>query len=214
MNGINEFWQKAHYQTFDIIGGPPCDSDSPRKYTFSRLDEMDLAGKDVLDIGCNAGYFLFRLLHKKPRYLCGVDSGEKFIRAATEINNKYFRANNIKLLHGDFFAMVWPAGVFDLIICLSTFHYFDGREELFFDYCRVLLRDGGTLLLEIEEHPENDEPCLRRCVRPADKKEYPYPNEKLIKKWAAPWFNIAAKYQSIKQGGTLYERFFYRLQKI
>jgi SAM-dependent methyltransferase len=211
MNEKNNILKQSHYQTFDFLGDVRRDSDSPKKYELSRLDAFDLADKSVCDAGCNAGYFLFRLLGKRPRRLVGVDLGAKFISIAKDINAAYFRSPVLEFVEGDFFDLTWP---FDLIICLSTFHYFGSRQKLFFEHGWRLLKKGGEILLEVEEHPENDVPRVTHVVRPADRKSYPYPNSKMIGLWVQDMFEIKDRYQSIKQGGSLYDRYFYRLQKI
>ena len=209
---LEDITKLSHYQTFDFLGGPQKDSNSGKKYELSRLDLMDLKGKDVLDVGCNAGYFLFRLFPKEPAFMLGIDAGQKFITVANQINDGFFKTDKAIFICDDFFTYEFPI-LFDLIFCFSTFHYFGDKQALFFDMAYKLSKPSATLLLEVEEYPLNDFPQVDRSIRPADKKSYPYPNMQQILKWAEGKWILNEKYQSVTQGGSLYDRFFYRFTK-
>ena len=62
---IKEILERSDYQSFDFLGDIKKGSDSSKKFELSKLLEYDLLGKSCLDVGCNAGYFLFQLLEKK-----------------------------------------------------------------------------------------------------------------------------------------------------
>ena len=213
MNEVKKIIESSHYQTFDFLGDRKRDSDSGKKYELSKLDEYNLNEKSCLDIGCNAGYFLFRLIDKNPKTLVGIDLGQKFIDIANNLNNDYFKCNIIKFICGDFFSYNFETR-FDLIICFSTFHYFDDKQKDFTDQCFILLNVKGTLLLEVEEFPENLTSKICNNPRPADGRNYNYPNELKMKEFVSGKFNIGDKYISTKQEGSLYDRYFYRLEKI
>jgi SAM-dependent methyltransferase len=210
---LEKILKESHYQTFEDLDGRKRDSDSAKKFELSRLSEMDLKGKSCLDVGCNSGYFLFKLLDKKLSYMVGIDSSEKFIDIAENLNIERFKSG-IHFLQEDIFSYKFERK-FDLILCISTFHYFQEKQEEFLIKSSELLTDGGFLLLEVEEFPgKKDSPCIWQEVRPADRKMYRYPNELQIREWVKGLFKIQNKYLSVKQGGSLYERYFYRLQKV
>lgn len=188
MNNIEEILKLSHYQTFDLLNGDKRDSDSNGKYNCSKLANFDLTGKDILDIGCNAGYFLFRLLDKNPNSLIGIELGEKFVQILNDLNSNIYKSSIIKAILGDFFEHTFTQK-FDLIICFSTFHYFKDNQ-LFFDKCFDLLKEGGTLLLEVEEYPEGI----------LNLQEY-YGGKYILKN----------KYKSVKQ--IVHERWFYELYR-
>jgi len=213
MSSVKNIIENTHYQTFDFLGGSRKDSLSGEKYKMSRLDDYDINGKNILDVGCNAGYFLFRLTPKNPNILVGIDLGENFINTANELNKEYFKSDKLRFIFGDFFSFNFEEK-FDLIFCFSTFHYFGDKQKDFFDKCFDLLNDKGILLVEIEEYPENKIPEINNTPRPADKKKYNYPNELKIREFISEKFNILDKYISTKQGGSLYDRQFYKLKKI
>ena len=189
MKTLAEILEKSHYQTFDLIEGDKRDSDSKGRFECSRLSSYDLEGKSVLDIGCNAGYFLFKLIDKNPKALVGIELGEKFVYVLNELNNQVYKSDKIKAILGDFFYYEFDQ-TFDLILCFSTFHYFKDNQ-LFFDKCYSLLNEGGTLLLEVEEYPKGN---LNLQSYIGDK------------------FTIVDSYKSVRQ--ISHERWFYELKKV
>jgi len=210
---MQEILEKSHYQTFDFLEGDRKDSNSGEKYRLSKLDAFDLNNLSCLDVGCNAGYFLFRMLQKNPRRLVGIDIGEKFIDVANTLNREVFGSNIITFICRDFFRYYFGEK-FDMVICFSSFHYFGDNQEVFFELCYGLMNKQGILLLEVEEYPFNDISIVNRDVRPADKKKYHYPNNLKLREYILGKFNIIDRYISIKQGGSLYDRYFYVLQKV
>jgi Protein of unknown function (DUF1698). len=68
---LSEILSRSGYQAFDFLGSGPKGSRSGEKYQLSKLDQFEIEGKDCLDVGCNAGYFLFRLLDKNPNFCLG-----------------------------------------------------------------------------------------------------------------------------------------------
>jgi len=209
---LDEILKESHYQTFDFEE-KNRDSNSRRKYDLSQLASLDVAGKACLDVGCNSGYFVFKLKEKKADYCIGIDLGEKFIKVANGLNASYFRFDKVDFIFGDFFNHPFEMK-FDLVICFSTFHYFGNLQETFFSRCNSLMNDGGLLLLEMEEYPVNEKPMVDDSVRPADKKRYNYPNELMVREFIRGKFEIESKYVSVKQGGSLYDRYFYKLRKV
>ena len=188
MTNVTKILEKSHYQTFDLIPGDKRDSDSKGKFECSKLSNYNLEGKTILDIGCNAGYFLFKLLDKNPKQLVGIEIGEKFVQIANDLNREIYKSSIIEFILGDFFTHQFSQK-FDLIICFSTFHYFKDNQ-LFFDKCYELLNEGGILLLEVEEYPENS---LN------------------LKTYYAGKYYLTNKYNSIKQ--ISHQRWFYELKK-
>ncbi len=203
-----------HYQKFDFLGKKRGDSDSVEKYRLSRLEQFPVENKRCLDVGCNAGYFLFKLLHKNPKSLVGIDKVKLYIDLANVINTEHFKSDKFTFIVDDFFTHKFES-IFDLIICFSTFHYFGDLQSEFFRKCHSLLAEGGVLLLEVEEYPVNEVPMIENSSpRPADKQKYNYPNSLQMEKFVSGRFFIMDRYISVKQGGSLYDRYFYSLGRL
>lgn len=213
MADIKGIANRSYYQNFDFLGSGRGSSNSGKKWELSKLHSYYVKNKTVLDIGCNAGYFLFRLLDKDPNKLVGIDLGDEFIEIANELNNEYFKSTKTNFIFGDVFTYKFGTS-FDLIICFSTFHYFVNKQKEFINLVHNLLNTNGTFLLEVEEYPKNNDPFIDKTPRPADKISYDYPNNLMMLEFCRNKFNVSERYISTFQGGALYDRYFYKLEKI
>ena len=217
MNTLLELLKKSNYQTFDIFGNTFVGaSDSNKKFEMSRLSEEDINLKRILDIGCNAGYFLFRLSEKNPLLLHGIDVSEKYIEIAKELNREFYKKDCCIFTCCDF-NLTNINEKYDYIICFSTFHYFADAQENFFDRIFNTIADNGYAFIEIEEFPENTKPFVKKSVRDQEKKEnlfLHYPNRSKVEEWCTSKFQIEDRYPSVYQSGSLYPRYFYKLRKI
>jgi len=189
MNNLAKILEKSHYQTFELIKGDKRDSDSKGRFELSRLSSYDLKDKNVLDVGCNAGYFLFKLIDHAPNLLVGIELGKKFVYVANALNDYYFKSPIVKFIQGDFFNYTFGLR-FDLIICFSTLHYFEDVQD-FFNKCYDLLNKDGILLIEVEEFPIGSLNFQN------------YTKEK---------FNLTNNYRSIRQ--KIHDRQFYEYKKV
>jgi cyclopropane fatty-acyl-phospholipid synthase-like methyltransferase len=124
-----------------------------------------------------------------------------------------YKSNKLEFIFGDVFKYNFNKK-FDMIICFSTFHYFIDAQHDFFNLCHNLLNDKGVLLLEVEEYPKNEIAIIDKSLRPADKISCDYPNNLMIQKFSDGKFNILERYISTFQGGALYDRYFYKLERI
>lgn len=84
-------WRKGPFEIFDTF----IDSEWQSFIKFNLLKpHLDLGGKSVCDVGCNNGYYLFRMLEMGAKKLVGIDPGirvymqflflDKFIRSGIE----------------------------------------------------------------------------------------------------------------------------------
>lgn len=210
---LKHILKQSNYQSFDFLGDSIKDSNSSKKYQQAQLDSYPVKGKYCLDIGCNAGYFLFRLLDKNPALLVGIDLSPYYIQIAQDLNTHYFKSPLLLFYQQDIFD--WkPLISFDLVLCFSTFHYFLDKQSDFFNICHQIINPKGHLFLEIEEYPINSIALVDTSPRVADNKSYHYPNQLMIEKWIENKFCINSKVPSVRQGGSRYDRVIYRLERI
>lgn len=60
-----------------------------------KLIAPHVKGKDVLEIGCGSGYFLFKLSEKaRPKTISGIDISKEAIKRASKIAEDLYGANN------------------------------------------------------------------------------------------------------------------------
>lgn len=211
-----ELFSKSNYQTLDFLGDfSKKDSNSIAKYELSKLKDFDLAGSKILDVGCNAGYFLMKLLmDKNPKELVGIDTNPSYLSICYGFNRIKFDTQQIKLYAGNVFD--FQEKDFDLIYCFSTFHYFADKQYQFINLMHQLLNDNGVFILEVEESPTNQNvPFIEKRSRGGNLYEnyLDYPNQLMIQTMINQKFNIVDRYQSVIQPGQFYDRYFYHLVK-
>ena len=135
-------WRKGPFKIDDIL----IDSEWRSFVKFNLLaPHMDLEDKVVGDIGCNNGYYLFRMLPQRPKKLIGFDPGVmsflqfKFIDAFARSGIEYELLGVEHLPH---------YGVkFDVLFCLGVlYHRSDPVRTL--KELKGALNAGGELFLD------------------------------------------------------------------
>lgn len=137
-------WRKG---PFDIFG-EYIDSEWRSDLKWDRVGDAlgVLRGRKILDVGCNNGYYMFRMIEQEPDLLLGIDPSPRF----------YFQFQLInQLLECPFIAME-PIGVedlgsftefFDVVLCMGVLYH--RRDQLgTLQRLAEITRPGGILLLE------------------------------------------------------------------
>lgn len=200
----------SSYQSFDFLQSEKKDSDSLEKLYKSNILLYDLNDKTIVDVGCNAGYFLYQLHRTYDcKELIGIDNNEKWLKINYDINSVHFNTNKIKLYCDSYFNV--KLSDIDLMFCFSTFHYFINQHVLFFEKANQSLNDDGVLIVEIETNPSSDN-VLEQKIRPRSDSYLEYPSEARIIE-IAKGFKLIKKEPSVFQGGQFYDRYFYHFIK-
>ncbi|MFP4333261.1 MAG: tRNA 5-methoxyuridine(34)/uridine 5-oxyacetic acid(34) synthase CmoB, partial [Campylobacterales bacterium] len=141
-------WRKGPFELFG-----ECIESEWRSYVkFDILkSHIDAKDKDILDIGCNNGYYMFRLSQMLPRSLTGIDPSPKFFLQFM-LMERYLQTG----------ANFYPIGIddihrlekqYDTIICLGIlYHRHNPIEQL--KNLKNYLKKGGQLVVDnlIIEH--------------------------------------------------------------
>lgn len=155
-------WRKGPFQ----IAGVEIDAEwrSDRKWNRIAPFMPSLQGAAVLDVGCNNGYYLFRMLaearrrNESPALLLGIDPSESFF-LQFELAQLFAREPSIQyeLLGVEDSQRI---GVkFDVILCLGIiYHQRDPMTML--GMLSDLLKPGGTLFLESQAIPGEEPVAL------------------------------------------------------
>ncbi len=106
---------------------------------------FDLEGKRVADIGCNNGYYMFRMLSQNPKELVGFDPSPLF-RTQFDFINHFIRSPiRYELLGVEHLPLYEKR--FDVIFCLGVlYHRSDPIATL--KWLRSGLEKGGELFLD------------------------------------------------------------------
>jgi ubiquinone/menaquinone biosynthesis C-methylase UbiE len=102
----------------------------------------------ILDAGCGEGY-LCRKLVKMGHKVVGIDSSERLIKAAIELEKK--KPLGIKYLLGDIRKTKIASASFDVILSHQVINEIENPEKGFQEFYRILKRKGEIVCLFL--HP-------------------------------------------------------------
>lgn len=149
-------WRKGPFLLF----GETIDSEWRSDWKWERLAPaiQDLTGKVVADVGCNNGYYMFRMVPYQPRLVIGFDptihyfDQFHFIQKFTAQSHLHFELLGIE--HLEYFPHF-----FDTIFCLGViYHHPDPIRMLRGLF--VALKKGGELFLESQGIPGEESVAL------------------------------------------------------
>ncbi len=146
-------WRKGPFSIFGI----DIDSEwrSNKKWDRITPELPDLSGKIIADIGCNNGYYMFRMAKHAPSFVLGF---EPYIHHyyAFQTLNTFSRQENLEVdLFGVEHLNLFP-NCFDIIFLLGIIYHRPSPVETLRDIYNAL-KPGGTLILESQAIP-GDEP--------------------------------------------------------
>ena len=105
----------------------------------------DLEGKEVLDLGCGAGFFTTALAYKGAARVIGIDNSTEQLALANRTVSK-----NIEYLQGDIFDMTLPRA--DTVVAPYVLNYAEtlGQLQNLFEKIFYSLNPGGILVAVID----------------------------------------------------------------
>jgi len=135
-------WRKGPFKIFGTTIDTEWDSDI--KYAIIK-DALDIKDKSVIDIGCNNGYYMFRMLEKNPKRLIGFDPGE-LVAAQFCFLNKFIKSDiGFELLGVENLASYKEK--FDVALCLGVIYHRKDPFSMLRDI-RNSLNIGGEIILD------------------------------------------------------------------
>lgn len=147
-------WRKGPFQINDLF----IDSEWQSQIKYNLLEpHFDLHDKIVGDIGCNNGYYLFRMLSQQPKKLIGFDPSAIYYSQFQFIN--HFVKSDIvyELLgveHVEFYEHK-----FDVLFCLGVLYHRSDPVMMLKSLFKGLNK-GGELILDTFMIDGEDEICL------------------------------------------------------
>ncbi len=146
--------ERAWYQSYPFLApfGVEATSDSEAKWRALRLPS--LAGKTVLDLGCNAGYLTFRAVEEGALLAVGVDHDFDAIRTAVAIRERIKLEPRAIFVHAQVEQFLNETlSSFDVVLGASVGHYLNLTMLL-----RRLANGAASLVaLELPYVPGSDE---------------------------------------------------------
>lgn len=145
-------WRKGPFSVFGI----DIDAEWRSEKKWQRLvpELPDLKDKVIADIGCNNGYYMFRMLPYQPRLVLGLEPSVQHYFCFQALRNMS-GANNLHIdLLGVEHINLFP-DTFDVIFLLGIIYHRISPVEVLKDI-HAALKPGGTLLLESQAIPGDD----------------------------------------------------------
>lgn len=110
----------------------------------------DLDGARALDIGCNAGYYSFRLAERGAQVLA-IDTDEHYLRQARWAARRLDPRRRVRFARMSVYALAAEHETFDLVLFLGVLYHLR-HPQLALDL--VAARVGGTLLFQTLTMPD------------------------------------------------------------
>ena len=145
-------WRKGPFSVFGI----DIDAEWRSEKKWQRLvpELPNLKGKVVADIGCNNGYYMFRMLPYQPRLVLGFEPSVQHYYCFKALRDMAGAQN----LHIDLLGVehinLFP-DTFEVIFLLGIIYHRISPVEVLRDI-HAALKPGGTLLLESQAIPGDD----------------------------------------------------------
>ncbi len=142
-------WRKGPFSVFGI----DIDAEWRSNRKWQRLLPVlpDLKGKNVADIGCNNGYYMFRMSEHRPRFVLGLDPLVQHYYCFKALNSLAGIGQlNIDLLGVEHLPL-FPS-CFDVIFLMGVIYHRPSPIDTLRDILTALV-PGGILILESQAIP-------------------------------------------------------------
>jgi tRNA (mo5U34)-methyltransferase len=147
-------WRKGPFQINDLF----IDSEWQSQIKYNLLEpHFDLKGKIVGDIGCNNGYYLFRMLTHRPKKLVGFDPSAIYYSQFQFIDHFIRSGITYELLGVEHVAFYEHK--FDVLFCLGVLYHRADPVGMLKSLFKGLNK-GGELILDTFMIDGEDEICL------------------------------------------------------
>lgn len=138
-------WRKGPLR----LGGVDIDTEWRSDWKWARIaPHVDLRGSAVLDVGCGNGYYGLRMLGEGARFVVGIDPTILYVMQWLAC--RHFSGplpNFVMPLALEDLPAGAPVAGFDAVFSMGVlYHRRNPRRHL--EHLRMLLRPGGTLVLE------------------------------------------------------------------
>jgi tRNA (mo5U34)-methyltransferase len=147
-------WRKGPFQIGDVLINSEWKSDI--KYELLE-QHIEIEGKKVADVGCNNGYYMFRMAEKNPEKIVGFDPSPLFKSQFQLINRFIGTEIEYEMLGVEHFPLYEHK--FDTVLCLGVlYHRSDPVATL--KQLKAGLNRDGTLILDTFIIDGDDHSCL------------------------------------------------------
>ena len=147
-------WRKGPFQINDLF----IDSEWQSQIKYNLLEPyFDLEGKIVGDIGCNNGYYLFRMMTQEPKKLIGFDPSAIYY-SQFQFMNHFIKSDIVYEMlgveHVEFYEHK-----FDTLFCLGVLYHRSDPVAMLKSLFKGLNK-GGELILDTFMIDGEEDMCL------------------------------------------------------
>ena len=149
-------WRKGPFQVFGI----DIDAEWRSNRKWDRLLPVlpDLRDKVIADIGCNNGYYMFRMAHYQPRAVIGFEPYHHHYFTFRTLNSfAGLTALHLELLGVEHLTL-YP-DCFDVVFLMGVIYHRISPVEMLKDVWQSM-KSGGTLLVESQAIPGEEPVAL------------------------------------------------------
>jgi tRNA (mo5U34)-methyltransferase len=137
-------WRKGPFNLF----GMEIDAEWRSDKKWERLEKIvdNLKGKRVLDIGCNNGYFMYRMAHQNPEFVLGIDPVVPYWSQFKFINH-FAKCDNLEMELLGVEDCVHIEKLFDVVFSMGIIYHHRNPIQQLLDI-KKSMKPGGQLILE------------------------------------------------------------------
>ncbi len=180
--------------------------------------EIDIKGKDILEIGCGRGGGLSYLnRYLSPNLAFGIDLNKK----AIEFCRKNYSNEKIKIVQANAQKLNYKSNIFDIVINIESSHRYSRMDKFLNEVFRVLKPDGVFLFADFRHESEFED--LNKQIKNSDLKLVKDENitenvlealrlstkerENLIRKMAPKFLHSLGRNFAATEGSSTYNKF-------
>ncbi len=145
-------WRKGPFSVFGV--NVDAEWRSERKWQRMLPELPDLSGKTIADIGCNNGYYMFRMSASRPRLVLGFEPSVQHYYCFKALNSMAGRPElDIDLLGVEHLNLF--ESCFDVVFLMGIIYHRPSPIDTLRDILYAL-KPGGSLLVESQAIPGED----------------------------------------------------------
>ncbi len=149
-------WRKGPFELFGI----DVDTEWRSDLKWNRIKDHlgDLTDKTVLDIGCNNGYFLFKLANLNPKLAIGIDP-VPHVYFQFQFLKHFFKSKQVQFELFGIEDLSRFSNAFDCILNMGIIYHHRHPIQQLLD-CKRALKLGGEIILETIGIPGDESTAL------------------------------------------------------
>ena len=137
-------WRKGPFEVFGVKVESEWDSHLKWKRLIKYISP--LKDKRILDVGCNSGYYMMKMLAEDPKFILGIDPSAQYF-AQFELFQNYLNDQRMQFLAVGFEDVLGINQEFDTLFCMGILYHRKSPTD-FLRSMRKLMKTGGEIILE------------------------------------------------------------------